>query len=237
MQQLVSDYKKTGNEHYLEDAAYLRSEFDTWWNSEYEGTTGGAGHISINTRGHLPNNASHKFSMASIPIESVRNSLVKTVIVRYTPRHFSLESVHEDVIDNDRLLASTPGHLLSSRNLWPYLSSHNVGTLEVFVDDLRTPDTALNTPLITIPFDMGKAIHAPDGKAYVGFTSGTAEYFQCHDVLQWYFCEGMNCTSRDWLIGDTKNVHSYCKEKACPRNFPWNFYPHLVKTTEIGSTT
>ena len=34
MQQLVSDYKKTGNQHYLDDAAYLRSEFDTWWNDE-----------------------------------------------------------------------------------------------------------------------------------------------------------------------------------------------------------
>jgi hypothetical protein len=34
MQKLVSDYKKTGNEHYLQDAAYLRSEFDTWWNDE-----------------------------------------------------------------------------------------------------------------------------------------------------------------------------------------------------------
>ena len=32
MQKLVSDYKKTGDEHYLEDAAYLRSEFETWWN-------------------------------------------------------------------------------------------------------------------------------------------------------------------------------------------------------------
>ena len=34
MQQLVSDFKKTGNQHYLDDAAYLRSEFDTWWNDE-----------------------------------------------------------------------------------------------------------------------------------------------------------------------------------------------------------
>ena len=34
MQRLVAEYKKTGNEHYLEDAAYLRSEFDTWWNDE-----------------------------------------------------------------------------------------------------------------------------------------------------------------------------------------------------------
>ena len=34
MQQLISDYKKTGNEHYKVDAEYLRTEFDTWWNDE-----------------------------------------------------------------------------------------------------------------------------------------------------------------------------------------------------------
>ena len=34
MQQLISDYKKTGNEHYKLDAEYLRAEFDTWWNDE-----------------------------------------------------------------------------------------------------------------------------------------------------------------------------------------------------------
>jgi hypothetical protein len=34
MQQLISDYKKTGDEHYKLDAEYLRSEFDSWWNDE-----------------------------------------------------------------------------------------------------------------------------------------------------------------------------------------------------------
>ena len=34
MQQLVSDYKRTGNEHYLTDAEYLRSEFETWWKTD-----------------------------------------------------------------------------------------------------------------------------------------------------------------------------------------------------------
>lgn len=34
MQQLISDFKKTGNEHYKLDAEYLRSEFETWWNDE-----------------------------------------------------------------------------------------------------------------------------------------------------------------------------------------------------------
>ena len=31
MQQLLSDYKKTGQEEYKIDAEYLRSEFNTWW--------------------------------------------------------------------------------------------------------------------------------------------------------------------------------------------------------------
>ena len=34
MQQLISDWKKTGDEHYKVDAEYLRSEFDTWWDAE-----------------------------------------------------------------------------------------------------------------------------------------------------------------------------------------------------------
>ncbi len=34
MQQLLSDYKKTGQEEYKIDAEYLRSEFYTWWNDD-----------------------------------------------------------------------------------------------------------------------------------------------------------------------------------------------------------
>ncbi len=34
MQQLISQYKRTGDEHYKIDAEYLRSEFDTWWNTD-----------------------------------------------------------------------------------------------------------------------------------------------------------------------------------------------------------
>ncbi len=34
MQQLISDYKKTGDEHYKLDAEYLRSEYDTWWDQD-----------------------------------------------------------------------------------------------------------------------------------------------------------------------------------------------------------
>ena len=34
MQQLISEYKKTGEERLLIDAEYLRSEYESWWDSE-----------------------------------------------------------------------------------------------------------------------------------------------------------------------------------------------------------
>ena len=34
MQRLVADHKKTGDESFLIDAEYLRSEFETWWDSD-----------------------------------------------------------------------------------------------------------------------------------------------------------------------------------------------------------
>ena len=34
MQQLISEYKKTGEERLLIDAEYLRSEYDSWWDPE-----------------------------------------------------------------------------------------------------------------------------------------------------------------------------------------------------------
>ena len=34
MQQLIADYKKTGNDQFRIDAEYLRAEFDWWWNDE-----------------------------------------------------------------------------------------------------------------------------------------------------------------------------------------------------------
>ena len=34
MQQLIADYKKTGNDAFRVDAEYLRAEFESWWNDD-----------------------------------------------------------------------------------------------------------------------------------------------------------------------------------------------------------
>ncbi len=34
IQHLITEYKRTGDEHYKTDAEYLKSEFDSWWDVE-----------------------------------------------------------------------------------------------------------------------------------------------------------------------------------------------------------
>ena len=34
MQQLIAEYKRTGNDSYRLDAECLKAEFDTWWNDD-----------------------------------------------------------------------------------------------------------------------------------------------------------------------------------------------------------
>ena len=34
MQQLIADYKRTGNDNFRVDAECLRSEFESWWNDD-----------------------------------------------------------------------------------------------------------------------------------------------------------------------------------------------------------
>ena len=85
----------------------LAIEFDTWYNSNQDRNNDygmeGASHISVQTRGSAGNSAFHSSSVASIPVVELKNSSVKTVIIKYQPSNFSLEHVHEDVIDNDRV--------------------------------------------------------------------------------------------------------------------------------------
>lgn len=209
----------------------LAVEFDTWWNEDLEGNVGMSPHISVNARATAPNSADHKYSLGSAPIPRLGNSLVKTVIIKYTPGNFSLAMVNEDVIDNDRTSVLSPGHVYASQYTTQQMEYQcQLGLLEVFFDDLEVP-------VISIPLDMRNLLALPDEKAYVGFTSGTDEHFQTHDILQWYFCEGLDCTSKDWLEGDTENAFSYCNSVPCPRGYPWQHYPANTSTTELGATT
>jgi len=208
-------------------------EFDTWHNKQNEPTMGGAAHVSVNTRGRANNSAVHaSASVASIPVVELRESAVRTVVIKYKPGNFSLESVNEDVIDNERvgLRKHSPGHLYSTPHSWQFLSSPSVGLLEVFVDDLEVP-------LISTPIDLGKAMDLDDGLAFVGFTASTAQFFEVHDILQWFFCEGSDCDDEEWMQDGSANVDSSCEGWACPRGYPWDYYPQRTRTTEIGSTT
>lgn len=210
----------------------LAIEFDTWWNEDLEPNTGMSGHISVQTRGNKTNSASHEFSLANIAIPDLTSSLVKTVLIKYTPGNFSMQSVNEDVYDNDRTSPLSPGHLLTTQYNTKFFAgqSGQMGILEVFFQDLEVP-------VLSVPVDLGYLLDFPDGKAAVGFTSGTATHFQTHDILQWYFCEGRYCNDKYWLLDGDENSYSYCSAVACPRGYPWSNYPANVSTTVLGATT
>merc|ERR1712070_408530 len=207
-------------------------EFDTWWNEQIEPNQGMSGHISVHSRGNTSNSANHSFSLGSIAVPSMLSSLVKTVVIKYTPGNFTLESVNEDVIDNDRTSVMSPGHLMTSQyhRQWFGVRSPSVGLLEVFFENLETP-------LLSLPVDLSNFMHLPDGYATVGFTSGTAGLYQAHDILQWFFCEGVTCEGNSWMQNSTENSFSYCNTEPCPRGYPFNLYPAKVATTVLGATT
>lgn len=210
----------------------LAVEFDTWHNPQIEPSMAGVSHVSVHTQGTGNNSAKMQSSVASIPFSELRESEVRTVIIKYKPANFSLESVNEDVIDNDRvaLRKHSPGHLYSTPYSWQFLTSPNVGLLEIFVDDLEVP-------VISTLIDLGSALKLTGGNAFVGFTSSTAQFFEAHDVLQWYMCEGNDCDDVEWLQEGVENAESFCEGWACPRGYPWDYYPERTKTTKNGATT
>jgi hypothetical protein len=55
---------------------------------------------------------------------------------------------------------------------------YSPGTLSVFVDDLVT---------LTVSLDLGGTLDLDNGRAWVGFTAGTGEAYENHDILSWSF--------------------------------------------------
>jgi hypothetical protein len=69
-----------------------------------------------------------------------------------------------------------------------------VGTLAVYVDDMRETN-----PLIATPLNLNTLLQLRENQAVVGFTAATGSAWQKHDVTEWYFCEQPDCP---YLDGD-----------------------------------
>jgi hypothetical protein len=59
---------------------------------------------------------------------------------------------------------------------------HASGTLQIFMDDNRTPR-------LTVAVDLGTLLSLDDSRAFVGFTAGTGTATEDHDILNWSFTE------------------------------------------------
>ena len=81
-------------------------------------------------------------------------------------------------------------------------------------EGVRRPD---ETAIIAIPIDLGYALGAEDGRAWVGFTAATGTRFQDHFVLSWQFCEGEG--GCDQATGTPRRM-SYCEAFGCNPKHP-----------------
>lgn len=116
----------------------LAIEFDTFPNAENNDPNGQ--HVSIQSRGLLPNSTNMLFSLgdATLPV-AIRDTGVHSARIRYLP-----------------------------------------GQLSVYFDDSPAP-------VLTAPLDLGSLLSLDNGTAFVGFTAGTGDSSQNHDLLSWQF--------------------------------------------------
>ncbi len=129
---------------------------------------------------------------------AIANSLVvefdtfrNTAFGDATPNHISVHSggpfansAHEDYS-----LGSTGAiPALDDTQVHTAYLRYTPGTLEVFLDDLETPQ-------LTVWVDLAATLSLNDGYAWVGFTSSTGSSWERHDILNWAFSACPVCSS------------------------------------------
>lgn len=85
-------------------------------------------------------------------------------------------SAHEDF----SLGATTAIPDMSDGNLHTGRISYTPGSMSIFLDDLTSPR-------LTIPLDLATTLSLNNGQAWVGFTAGTFNAWENHDVISWSF--------------------------------------------------
>lgn len=153
----------------------LAIEFDMWANVESQGSNDlFHDHIAIHS--------------ASTKINSSRAS---TMLGHWRPVHLADGKTHQVRIEYTPNIDDTYITSMTANDiLLPYLKDNGegrrLGSLAVFVDD----DTK---PTLVIPLNLSLLLHIPRGLAYVGFTASTGSKWQTHDLLNWHWCDSIDC--------------------------------------------
>jgi hypothetical protein len=153
----------------------LAIAFDTWQNPGED--TLGVDHVSIQSRGSLPNDALEDGLLGVPRAVDLADGAVHLARVKYFPE------LKPEYLDK----------LVASDSLIPYLNDNGeqkrVGTLVVYIDEGVATDTAL----LAMPINLSLLIKMPSDKAFVGFTSSTGRFYEKHDILSWIWCDQEPC--------------------------------------------
>ncbi len=153
----------------------LAIAFDTWTNPGQD--TLGVDHVSIQSRGQLPNDALEAGLLGVPRAYPLADGVVHHARITY---YGDLRSKYLD-------------KLVASDSLLEYLKDNGeqkrVGTLLVFLDE----GIATDTPLMALPINLSLLLKLPLDRAFVGFTSSTGRFYEKHDILSWLWCDQKEC--------------------------------------------
>lgn len=157
----------------------LAVAFDMWQNQGED--TMHTDHISIQSRGKLPNDALEAGLLGAPRSAGLADGNVHLARITY---YSDLQSKYFD-------------QLVASDSLLPYLKDNGeqkrIGTLVVFLDEGIESDT----PIMALPINLSLLLELPIDKAFVGFTSSTGRFYEKHDILSWVFCDQHPCKDKD----------------------------------------
>lgn len=156
----------------------LAIEFDSWGNVELQGSDDlYQDHIALHSASTGANSANASTMLGYWKPTWLADGKRHRARVQY------LSYIEEKYFDQ----------LSGNENLIPYLKDNGegrrVGTLAVFIDE----GVQDSKPLIAIPLNLSVLLSLPQSLAYVGFTASTGERFQTHDVLDWHWCDNVDC--------------------------------------------
>lgn len=150
-------------------------EFDTFY--DYEALDPYENHISVHTRGRLPNSVNHTFSIgetSSVP--DLTNGKIRARIV-YEP------VLHQELLLKPSFTSSAYlQELLESQSegCHPWRTT-GLGLLKVYIQNMEDP-------ALIVPLHLQATVETNRGRAWVGFTASTSvDHSQTHDILSWNF--------------------------------------------------
>jgi hypothetical protein len=153
-------------------------EFDTWANVDTQGSNDlFHDHISIHSGSRGVNSANASTMIGNWRPVELADGKVHRARVQYLP--YVEEKYLDSMTANDILL--------------PFLKDdgegRRLGTLAVFIDD----GVKTSKPILAIPLNLNILLDLPQSLAYVGFTGSTGANWENHDILEWHWCDSIDC--------------------------------------------